>query len=203
MRVLVPFDARDPKTRLKGTLDRAERSGFASAMVEDVVAAVRRAGGEPTVLATADVDVAAPVAVDDRSLTSAIDDQLEAADDPIAIVMGDLPLATQAAIERLLDADGSLVLVPGRGGGTNALVVRTDSFYVDFHGASFRDHKGIAATAGIDPTVVDSYRLSTDIDEPSDLVEVLLHGEGGAATWLEERGFHLVVEAGRVGVGRE
>ena len=37
-----------------------------------------------------------------------------------------------------------------------------------------------------DLAVVDSMRLSTDVDEPADLVEVLLHGEGQAVTWLRE-----------------
>ena len=202
MRVVVPFDARDPKTRLNGVLDGGERSAFARAMLRDVLDAVRRGGGEPTVLATAEIDVDAPVAVDERSLTAAINDRLGDADEPLAIVMADLALATPDAVERLLDAEGSVALVPGRGGGTNALVVRDSAFHVDFHGASFRDHRRIAAEAGIDPTVVDSYRLSTDVDEPADLVEILLHGEGRAAAWLDERGFELVVEEGRVDVTR-
>lgn len=202
MDVVVPFDARDPKTRLNGLLDADERSAFALAMLRDVLDAVRAGGGEPTVLATAEVDVDAPVAVDERSLTTAIDDRIEDADGPLAIVMADLPLVTPDAVERLLDAEGPVVLVPGRGGGTNALVVRTSAFHVDFHGASFGDHRRIAADAGIDPTVVDSYRLSTDVDEPADLVEVLLHGEGRAARWLQEREFELVVEEGRVDVAR-
>jgi 2-phospho-L-lactate guanylyltransferase len=202
MRVVVPFDARDPKTRLNGVLDGTERSAFARAMLRDVLAAVRTAGGEPTVLATAEVDVDAPVALDDRPLTPAINDRIANVEAPLAIVMADLALATPAAIERLLDAEGRVVLVPGRGGGTNALVVRDSAFRVDFHGASFGDHRRIATEAGIDPTVVDSYRLSTDVDEPADLVEVLLHGTGRAATWLEDRGFDLVVEEGRVDVSR-
>ncbi|MFW5937927.1 MAG: 2-phospho-L-lactate guanylyltransferase [Halanaeroarchaeum sp.] len=202
MRVVVPFDARDPKTRLNGVLDRGERSAFARAMLRDVLDAVRTGGGEPTVLATAEVDVDAPVAVDERSLTAAIDDRLGDAGEPVAIVMADLALATPDSVERFLDAEGPVVLVPGRGGGTNALVVRHAAFHVDFHGASFRDHRRIASEIGIDLTVVDSYRLSTDVDEPADLVEVLLHGEGRSATWLDERGFELVVEEGRVGATR-
>ncbi|MFT4933224.1 MAG: 2-phospho-L-lactate guanylyltransferase [Natronomonas sp.] len=203
MRVVVPFDTRDPKTRLEDVLDGAERSAFAQAMLRDVLDAIRTAGGEPAVLATADVDVDVPVTVDERSLTPAINDRLGPADVPVAVVMADLALAVPDAVERLLDADGPVVLVPGRGGGTNALLVREPAFHVDFHGASFRDHCRIATEAGIDPTVVDSYRLSTDVDEPADLVEVLLHGEGRAAAWLEDEGFELVVDDGRVDVGRD
>jgi 2-phospho-L-lactate guanylyltransferase len=45
-------------------------------------------------------------------------------------------------------------------------------------------------------------RLSTDVDEPTDLVEVLLHGEGEAAAWLRAAGFELDAGEGRVGVDR-
>jgi len=72
---------------------------------------------------------------------------------------------------------------------------------VDFHGASYRDHRRVAREVGADVAVVDSMRLSTDVDEPADLVEVLLHAEGAAAAWLSER-FELDAGEGRVGVVR-
>ncbi|MFY4816046.1 2-phospho-L-lactate guanylyltransferase, partial [Haloarcula sp. AONF1] len=46
-------------------------------------------------------------------------------------------------------------------------------------------------------------RLGTDVDEPADLAEVLIHGEGRAAAWLREAGFALDAEEGRVAVARE
>jgi len=88
-----------------------------------------------------------------------------------------------------------VTLVPGRGGGTNALVVRDPSFRVDYHGASFRDHRRIAESIGATVATVDSFRLSTDVDEPADLVEVLLHAPDGAAgSWLADRGFEVTVQ---------
>ena len=207
MRVLVPFAAERPKTRLDGLFDAAERRAFARAMLDDVLAAVRAAGHDPTVLATAPVDVDAPVEVDERALSPAVNDALAdagpAAHDPVAVVMADLALATPEAVGRLAAAQGPVVAVPGRGGGTNALVVRHPSFRVDYHGASFVDHRRVAAALGADVTVVDSYRLSTDVDEPADLVEVLLHGEGRAADWLADAGVELAVDEGRVTVDRE
>ncbi|MFC6729662.1 2-phospho-L-lactate guanylyltransferase, partial [Natronoarchaeum mannanilyticum] len=38
MRVLVPFDAERPKTRLADLLDERERSALARAMLDDVLA---------------------------------------------------------------------------------------------------------------------------------------------------------------------
>jgi 2-phospho-L-lactate guanylyltransferase len=51
--------------------------------------------------------------------------------------------------------------------------------------------------------VIDSFRLHTDIDEKEDLVELLIHGTGKSRAYLEQLGFVLSVEKGRVGVERK
>jgi 2-phospho-L-lactate guanylyltransferase len=206
MHALVPFDGERPKTRLSPVLDADERRAFATAMLDDVVEAVREAGHDPTVLATGPVDVDAPVETDERPLTPAVNAVLDRErpdrDDPLAVVAADLALATPAAVSRLAAADGDVVLAPGLGGGTNALVVGAPGFRVDFHGVSYRDHRRAAERVGATTTTVDSLRLSTDVDEPADLVEVLLHGEGRAPGWLREAGFELDAGDGRVRVRR-
>jgi 2-phospho-L-lactate guanylyltransferase len=202
MRVVVPFAAENPKTRLSGVLDAGERAGFARAMLADVLGAVRTAGHTPTVLATAPVDVDARVRVDDRPLTTAVNAVLDEVDEPVAVVMADLPLATPAVLDRLFGADGDVVVAPGRGAGTNALVVRDPEFRTDFHGASYLDHREAASAVGAATTVVDSHRLATDVDERADLVEVLVHGDGRAATWLANHGVRIERGNGRVNAVR-
>ncbi|WP_435347691.1 2-phospho-L-lactate guanylyltransferase [Haloarchaeobius sp. HRN-SO-5] len=202
MRVVVPFEGTNPKTRLSDVLGPDERVAFAHAMLRDVLDAVRAAGAEPTVLATGPVDVDAPVGVDERRLTPAVNAVLADADRPVAVVMADLPLVTGPVLERLFATEGDVVVAPGRGAGTNALVVRDDAFRVDFHGASYLDHREAATAVGADPTTVDSHRLATDVDEPTDLVEVLVHGDGEAAEWLRTHGFRLDRGNGRVDVVR-
>jgi len=204
MHVVVPFSATGPKTRLAPVLTPDERRQFAQAMLDDVLDALTTAGVEPEVLATAHIDLDRDVSitVDDRPLDPAVNDVLSNTDGPVAIVMADLALATPAALARLLDADGDVVLAPGRGGGTNALVARHPDFRVDYHGASIRDHRAIAAEIGADVAEIDSSRLGTDIDAPEDLPEVLLHSEGRAADWLRAAGFELVVDDGRTTVAR-
>lgn len=199
MDVLVPFAAREPKTRLAGTLDADERAAFARAMLLDVCDAAEAAGGEPTVLATESLAIEQPVVVDKRPLTPAVDAHLSP---PAAVVMADLALVTPAALRRLFATTGDVVIAPGLGGGTNALVVRADGFTVDYHGTSVRDHRRAAEGAGIDARSVDSFRLAVDIDEPADLVEVLLHGDGRSADWLEDAGFRLAETDGRTTVER-
>ncbi|WP_096389972.1 2-phospho-L-lactate guanylyltransferase [Halopenitus persicus] len=166
----------------------------------------------------------AAVRVDDRPLTPAVSDAIadaladdapadehapaaesgsaHAHTDAVAVVMSDLAVATPRSLERLFDASGDVVIAPGRGGGTNALVVCDPAFRVDYHGASVRDHRRAARSIDASVTEIDSYRLATDVDEPADLAEVLLHGTGDARLWLERTGFELRTADGRVAVER-
>jgi 2-phospho-L-lactate guanylyltransferase len=221
MEVLVPFSTDHPKSRLSAVLDAEERDRFARAMLRDVLDAVDAAGGDPRVLATGplDEDVRCRVTVDDRPLTEAVNAALDARlgggdregdAERVAVVMADLALATPERLRDLFDAgrEADLALAPGRGGGTNAFVAGDPRFSVDYHGASYLDHREIAASAGLSVAVVDSYRLATDVDEPGDLAEVLIHAAadadaGRAAAWLADAGFALDTADGRVGVRRE
>lgn len=200
MRVVVPFAPSDPKTRLAPLFSREEREALARVMLEDVIRAIRKTDRDPEILSTEPIAVdGATVIVDDRPLSDAVNAVLEP---PMAIVMGDLALATADVLERLWKLSGDVVIAPGLGGGTNALVVRHSDFSVDYHGASFRDHVAIADEIGATVTEFDSYRLGTDVDEPDDLVEVLLHGEGKSAEWLADHGVELAISDGRVGISR-
>jgi 2-phospho-L-lactate guanylyltransferase len=212
MRVVVPFDAVDPKTRLRPLLDTAERHAFARCMLGDVLDAICDAVTEATVdvLTTAPVDTGLEhgrevgVVVDDRPLSPAVNDIVTetVGTEALIVVMADLALVTPEAVTRLVETAGDVVLAPGRGVGTNALVVRAPDFRVDFHGTSFLDHRRAASAVGTVGTV-DSFRLSTDIDEADDLVEAFVHGGGRTTEWLRAR-FELVVddEGGRVSLDR-
>jgi 2-phospho-L-lactate guanylyltransferase len=191
MRVYVPFDPRDPKTRLSSVLDDDERVELSFAMLEDVYEAVEATGHSPFVLSTRALEREPArgfeAEVCPEPLTPAVNSVLEREERPVAVVVADLPLVTPAAVELLFAPDEDFVVAPGRGGGTNAFVTRLPDFRVDYHGTSFLDHLEAARELGADVGVVDSFRLSTDADEPEDLVEVLLHGEGRAAGFVNER----------------
>lgn len=203
MDIFVPFDAVDPKRRLAPVLDSAERGAFAEAMLVDVLETLEAAGATPRVLSTAPMDLDWAVVVDERPLTKATNALLRMNEPPLGIVMADLPLVTPSTIDRLLEQEADLVLVPGIGGGTNAIVVNTPDFVVDFHGCSIEDHRAYATSNGLAVSEVDSYQLSLDVDEPNDLVEVLLHSDGAANRWLRAHGFAVVEDDhGRVVVKR-
>ncbi|QLG61527.1 2-phospho-L-lactate guanylyltransferase [Halorarum salinum] len=205
MHALVPFAAERPKTRLATVLSPDERRSFADAMLSDVLSALEEAGFSPRLLATESTGRDVPETVDDRPLTEAVNaalvDHDPSPDRPLAVVAADLALATPAALS-WLTADGDVVIAPGRGGGTNALAVRHPGFRVDYHGASYLDHLRRARDVGASVREVDSWRLATDVDEPSDLVEVLVHGEREARDWLVDAGFELETGDGRVDLTR-
>ncbi|WP_435118989.1 2-phospho-L-lactate guanylyltransferase [Halolamina sp. C58] len=204
MHVVVPFAADRPKTRLSAVLTAEERREFADAMLRDVLAALDAVPREldVTVLSTSPVDdIDAAVEIDERPLTPAVNDRLDAV--PTAVVMADLALATPDALAALLGSDADLAIAAGLGGGTNALLARDPAFRVDYHGTSYRDHLEIAREGGLSVREIDSRLLAVDIDEPADLAELLLHGNGAARDWLVDAGFELDVAGGRVDVVRE
>lgn len=204
MQILVPFDIQSPKTRLSSVLNAAERKWFARAMLQDVLDAITATSNIPVVLSTAALDIDANTRLDERPLNQAVNAVLdETGSTPIAVVMADLALATPSALRELLDAEGDLVLARGVGGGTNALVTRHSRFRVDYHGASYRDHRAAAEDLGASIAEIDSYCLGMDIDEPGDLAEILLHADGRAADWLRTAGVRIAEEKGRVTVDRK
>lgn len=201
---VIPFKPKNPKTRLSCVMDQEEREAFARAMLADVVGAVRAGGCVPSLLCTSPFEYPdTPVKVDPAGLNESLDRALAAAKGPFLIIMADLPLADGAAIARMVATSAEIAIMPGRGGGTNAIFVREPwRYHVDYYGASFLKHMAIAADAGLSCDVVDSFRLHTDVDEKEDLVEVLIHGTGAARRFLESLGFALSIEKGRVGVER-
>jgi len=194
-----------PRAILAPALDADERAAFARVMLTAVLDALVAAGHEPTVLATdsldgTDLPPSASVVVDSQPLTAAVNDHL--VETPTLVVMADLPLVQPSDIDSFTDIDADIALAPGLGGGTNAFRTREPAFRVDYHGASYRDHREAAADCGATVETVDSRRLATDIDEPSDLAEVLLHGDGPVRDWLVDAGFELDTDGRRVGIQR-
>jgi 2-phospho-L-lactate/phosphoenolpyruvate guanylyltransferase len=202
---LIPYKPRNPKTRLSSLLSLEEREQFAAAMLEDVKVVVRDAMCSPVLVCTELFDSEdVQVTISDTDLNGSINAILPQNVGPTLIIMADLPLADTASIRRLLSTEKDLAIVPGRGGGTNAIFMKEPrKFHVDYYGTSFLKHMKIATDAGLSVEVIDSFRLHTDIDEPEDLVELLIHGTGKSRAFLEDLGFALSVDKGRVGVERK
>src|SRR5512136_53463 len=202
---LIPFKPRNPKTRLSALLSQEEREQFARAMLEDVKAAVKDAMCSPVLVCSELFDSEdVQITIADTDLNGTLNGILPESIGPTLIIMADLPLADTASVRRMISTEKDIAIAPGRGGGTNAIFMKEPRrFHVDYYGTSFLKRMKIAKEAGLSVDVVDSFRLHTDIDEPEDLVELLIHGAGKSRMYLEERGFVLSVDKGRVGVRRE
>jgi 2-phospho-L-lactate guanylyltransferase len=202
---LIPFKLVNPKTRLSCVLSQVEREAFARAMLEDVIFAIKDANCSPVIVGTELFDSEdIQITVSDADLNQTLNALLPQANGATLIIMADLPLANADAIRRVIATKNDIAVVPGRGGGTNVIFIREPQrFHVDYYGMSFLKHVKIAHEAGLSCEVIDSFRLHTDIDEKEDLVEVLIHGTGKSRAFLEELGFILSVEKGRVNVERK
>jgi 2-phospho-L-lactate guanylyltransferase len=121
-----------------------------------------------------------PLAESGYDLNLALDQARRAAmarqADAILVLPADLPLLRVADIEQLyrLAADGpSVVIAPGRNGGTNALLLRPPlAIDFAFGVGSFQRHSELATAQAFPCLVYDSPTLAFDVDVVEDLVEL-------------------------------
>lgn len=198
LRIVVPFRLQGTKSRLSPVLSEEERRVLAQAMLEDVLAAV--AGfGRVTVLSRPgleprDLGDGVEVTESELDLSGSLNALIEENSSlgwgsDILIVMADLALLTARDLYGILGTEGDVVLCPGRGGGTNMILIRDMRFRTCYRGCSFPRHLAFASQAGLRASIYESFRAGCDIDEPDDLLEVLLHSHGRARSALESMGF--------------
>jgi 2-phospho-L-lactate guanylyltransferase len=208
--VVIPFKNQGAKSRLAYDLSPKERRLLSFAMLKDVLDAVL-GYGRTTILSRPGLniaDVGCDVEIQESGL--GLNDALNAliAEEAslgwprdILICMADLALLTEKEVAGILNCQGDVVLCPGRGGGTNMILIRNPRFRTCYRGLSFPKHLAYARQLGLEVSVFESFRAGCDIDEPEDLAEVLLHGRGRSKRVLEEMGF-ILSEKGRAGLIR-
>jgi len=205
MKAVIPYKKSSAKSRLSPVLTREEREEFVELMLNQVIDTLKEAG-------VGTIDILSPsiyglenmtkanVLLDKNDLNEALNGYLEQAEEPVIIVMADLPLLSSKHIIEIVSTKKDVCIVPGKGGGTNALFIKNPSNYrVKYYGSSFLTHCSIAADSGQNFEIYDSFFAGTDIDEPEDLVELLIHGKGPAKDYINRK-FKLEVSRGRVGL---
>lgn len=205
MRAVIPYKKAGAKSRLSPVLSLEEREEFVDLMLNQVIDSLEEAGIEkidilsPSVYGLEGI-TKARVLLDENDLNEALNRYLEEAEEPVLIVMADLPLLSPDHIKGITSTKRDICIVPGKGGGTNALFIRNPSSYrVKYYGSSFLTHCSIATDSGQNFEIYDSFLAGTDIDEPEDLVELLIHGKGPARDYINQK-FKLEVSRGRVGL---
>ena len=210
IRVVIPFKLDCAKSRLSTVLSTVERERLALAMLEDVVDAVSGLGTVTILLKSplpgggvledkisgAGKRSGIEVLDSPKELDEALNLVIEAEErkgwpGDLLIAMADLPLMSPSDIADLVRTPGDVVIAPGRGGGTNMILIRDPRFRVCYYGLSFLKHLRRAEELGLSVGVFESFRCSIDIDEPSDLVEALIHGRGRTPELLRDMGFEL------------
>ncbi len=203
MKAVIPYKKAGAKSRLSPVLNQQEREEFVELMLNQVIDSLQEAGIEK-------IDILSPstyglenmrkarVLLDKNDLNEALNRYLKEAEEPVLIVMADLPLLSPNHIKGINSTKEDVCIVPGKGGGTNVLFIRNPSSYrVRYYGSSFLTHCSIAAKAGQNVEIYDSFLAGTDIDEPEDLVELLIHGSGAAKDYISRK-FRLDISRGRV-----
>jgi 2-phospho-L-lactate/phosphoenolpyruvate guanylyltransferase len=208
--MVIPFKNQGAKSRLAFVLTPSERQLLSFAMLKDVLDAVLGQGWA-TVLSRPGLDVVdigydVEIQESELDLNDALNSLIacEARQGwplDMLICMADLALLTENEVVGILNCDGDVVFCPGRGGGTNMILIRSPRFRTCYRGLSFPKHLAFARQAGLEVSIYESFRAGCDIDEPEDLAEVLLHGRGRSKRVLEEMGFALS-ENGRAGLSR-
>ena len=204
--IVVPFRLDGAKSRLSPALAFDERREMALAMLRDVLACIAQVGnltiltrpgwdmGEDRWRERAGQDI--KIMPSNLELNDALNmvierEILQGWRRDLLIVMADLALLEKGDIEGILSCPGDVVLCPGRGGGTNMILIRSPRFRTCYLGLSYPRHKDLAREMGLYLSVYESFRAGCDIDRPEDLAEILLHGKGEARSLLEKWGFRL------------
>ncbi|WP_340818926.1 2-phospho-L-lactate guanylyltransferase [Methanolobus sp. WCC4] len=193
MKALIPYKKKNAKSRLSPALTLEERESFVELMLRDVVSSLQEAGvKEIDILTTPDngvpKDINVNVVLNEHDLNEAINEYLSHEKEPIFIIMADLPLVRAEHVKDICSRPEDVVIVPGKGGGTNVIFIKDPSnYHVKYYGSSFLNHCNIAKDRGCSVYIYDSFLLSTDIDEPHDLVEIMLHGHGRSKEYVLDR----------------
>ncbi len=205
------------KARLADCLGRAQRAALCRAMLTDVLSALTQAGGIVRTMVVSNepslarlhtrfdflrCHEAAPGGLNGAAAQGITAARRRGAD--LALMLhSDLPLASAASVDALLDAHrhggAAVTLVTDRRGlGTNAMVCPADGSMSFAYGPhSFKAHRRIAHRRGLSMRSFVSDELSLDIDDRADLALLSdrLGGRAvGAATraWLQ----HVAPAAG-------
>lgn len=203
MKAVIPYKKASAKSRLSPVLTREEREEFVGLMLNQVIDTLKEAGiGTIDILSPSTYGLEnvtkANVLLDKSDLNEALNMYLKQAEEPVIIVMADLPLLSSKHVKEIISTKKDVCIVPGKGGGTNSLFIKNPSRYtVRYYGSSFLTHCSIAEETGQSVEVYDSLFAGTDIDEPEDLVELLIHGSGAAKEYISKK-FRLEMSRGRV-----
>ncbi|MSO77935.1 MAG: 2-phospho-L-lactate guanylyltransferase [Alphaproteobacteria bacterium] len=209
MWAVVPVkDMTQAKQRLAPALPQTGRTALYQAMLEDVLAALKRARGLAGILVVSGDPAAAALATNygarvlgeaanlghTQAVLAGIELLRREGVAAMLTLPGDVPLVTAAEIEAVLAAHGpapamtpAMTIVPSRDeDGSNCIALSpVDAVPLRFGDSSFRSHLAAARARGIEPKVLRLAGIGLDIDTPADLEALIARsGDTLAHGWL-------------------
>lgn len=186
------------KSRLAAVLAPEERNRLVRAMLEDVVATLRRCPAITRVTVLSRDAAAAreaqrlgadflqqPPTADGLNAALQFAQEARAQAGALLIVPADLPLITPADVDQVIRAlapPPSVALAPSYDGGTNALLLSPPSVIAPAFGPHSADRHAVAAkAAGATVAVVRGAHWALDLDSPEDIARLLAQNGGPAA----------------------
>jgi 2-phospho-L-lactate guanylyltransferase len=190
--ILVPVkNLSSAKQRLAAVLDQPSRTALAQAMLHDVLATLHNWKNRSQVAVVSSDPYALKLAeeykfeiipdVDNPGETGAIEMAtricVERGADSTLVIPADIPLIQSWELDEILKyapAEGSVLVPAADGRGTNAVFRRpANLFPLRFGNDSFKPHYAAAQATGKPCIVLQLSGIAVDVDNPSDLKELL------------------------------
>lgn len=190
--ILIPIkNTSSAKQRLAAVLDQPARTQLAQAMLYDVLSAVHGWDRRPAVGAVTSDPYAIEVArefgfevipdPENPGETGAIEMAtrvcVDRGEQSTLVLPADIPLIQSWELEEIMKhvpAEGSVLVPAGDGRGTNAVFRRpANLFPLRFGNDSFRPHQAAAEATGRPSVVLKLPGIAVDIDNPSDLRQLI------------------------------
>lgn len=211
IKTVIPFKPDNPKSRLSSVFSEDERKHFVGLSLLHVLGVLKKSGIREAEILTKsppapkdeklfrsleEKDFRLLITPDARELNEALNAYLKKSEVPVLIVMADLALLKKEDIDAMTGAERktsdnaaekkkSVRIAPGKDGGTNMMFIEApDRFEVNYYGESFKKHKAEADKKNLTCEVYTSFSAASDMDEPEDLEDILMHGNEEIRTFV-------------------
>jgi 2-phospho-L-lactate guanylyltransferase len=180
----------DAKTRLSPFLSATEREELLKAMLKDVTKTLKKLVDKIIIISrdsevldyAKELKLDTLVENDDSNLNKALNqamDYCRGKTRKVLIMPSDVPLIGKTNIKLIIKQANKLdfLIMPSKGGGTNALIIKPCGIDMEFGDFSFQKHVENAEAKGLSPIVHDSFYMALDVNTTEDLGEIMIHGK--------------------------
>lgn len=180
----------DAKTRLSPFLSAEEREELLKVMLKDVTGTLKKLVDKIIIISRDQevLDYAKTLKVDtlveneNSNLNKALNQAMtycKGKTRKVLIMPSDVPLIGKTNLKLITKQANKLdfLIIPSKGGGTNAIIIKPCGINMEFGDFSFQKHVENAESKGLTPLVHDSFYMALDVNTTEDLGEIMIHGK--------------------------